>query len=289
MITDKILKIDLSFIPNEAISDELKNFSTAPIIYPYSEENILDEINKGNIDVKQATELMKKANDYKANYWALERALLELGESSAKIKNYSLAETIFKYLLSIGSKVPNIMEGLIKIYLENNDKDRLTWIFEKIDEQLNENKEHYYSKTELNALKIKYGKHFFTNDQIWASFNKQLSNSNNFYEHSNIYNQMGLFLLKEGKRNEAVHKFILSYLAEFQYSFILDQSFNSNNCERYKKMEFVSGRVKTFLKKAKLELYTEAISKLIVVFLSKFPKTDMKELKNNLAQILKNT
>lgn len=285
ILSEILLKIDLSFFPKDEFSPTLFEISEKPMLYPYAKEDILDFLNRKKVSLISSTKLMKLSNDFKSNYWLFEKELIEKGFDLLNEDKTDLAELCFRYLIEIGSKSPLVKEELIKIFIKRRDDKNLKWIFENIEEQLNDKTDYHYFKSKVSALKIKYGKNLFSNDQICVSFNKRLNSTTNFNEHSTIYREMSKYLLQEGNYKEAAHKFILSFIAEAQYCFILDQELNSNHFNQYIDVNFIKGRISGFLKKTNYQKYCDKISDLLLIYLSQFPTTDYNELKKGLAEL----
>ncbi len=171
ILSEILLKIDLSLLSKDIFPQTLFEISEKPMLYPYAKEDILNFLNRKKINLISATEIMKLSNDYKNNYWLFEKALIERGFELLNEDKTDFAEICFRYLIDIGSKSPLVKEELIKIFIKKRDDKNLKWIFDNIEEQLNDKTDYHYFKSKISALKIKYGKSLFSNDQIWASFN----------------------------------------------------------------------------------------------------------------------
>lgn len=286
LISKKLMEIDISFICKDELSPELIQLSKKPMVYPYEKEDILDFLEKNNVDTKTSIEFMNLLKIYKDNYWDFERVLLEEGSKYLNKNKVEVAELCFEYLINIGSKFPIVKEQLIKIYNENNNEKKLKWIFDKIEEHLNEEQDYHQFKKKISTLKIKYGKKYFTNDQIWAGFNKRLQ-IKDFNEHAKIYSEMSEFLLQEKKYKDAVLFAILSYIAEAQYRYILDHSINTNSFNYYKDLDKIKNRMSSILKKTKYDSYSDNLSELILSYISQIPNAKYDELKQGLSDLLK--
>lgn len=156
MPNGNILKIDISFIPSEGISKELLDLSKKKMVFPYSEQNLMDLVAENQINVKEATVMFKNLNNLKDNYWKFESTLIEFGNSLFKNRKLDLSEKIFNYLIELGSKSPIVKESLIKIYIKKGDRNGIKWVFERIGEQLNDKIDYHYYKKKIIAIKIKY-------------------------------------------------------------------------------------------------------------------------------------
>jgi hypothetical protein len=158
ILSELLLKIDLSFLPKDEFSPNLLNLSKEPMLYPYTNEDILDFLDRKKISFDSSLEIMSLSSDYNDNYWFFEKKLMEKGSELLNEDKTDLAELCFRYLIEIGSKSPLVKENLIKIYIKRRDEKNLKWIFDNIEEQLNDKTDYHYFKRKISALKIKYGK-----------------------------------------------------------------------------------------------------------------------------------
>lgn len=100
---------------------------------------------------------------------------------------------------------------------------------------------------------------------------------------------MSKFLLQEGNYVEAVHNYILSFVAEAQYCFILDKGLNINHFNRYVDINFIKGKMIGILKKTNYQQYCDKIGDLLFTYLSQFPNANYKELKKGLSEVFNQT
>jgi lipopolysaccharide biosynthesis regulator YciM len=253
---------------------------------PYESNSELKKLINDSDDFDRMKTKIQENSKAQNNFWKKEDELLNRGNEYFDKQKYKEAENIFRQLVEIGSKRSDVKETLIKIFRINNDKDGITWIKNKIEEQLNDPIDYHYEKSKLNKLKIKYSSDLYTNDELWGSFQKQLLNTNDFNQHSSIRSLMTEILLKEKNYKDAVFTILMSYRDEAFASYLMDTKLNSENYKRYFSKEYISGRIKRTVKKAKYEKLLNSISDLALKQIIKIPKDDMRELKIELVNLL---
>ncbi len=131
------MKIDLSFIPEDHLTNKIKKLLDKEFEYPYTDE---DKFTPNFIKSKRIKfEDLPDADIRlirKQNFKKLEKELLDLACKEKKKGNLELAVEIFRYLVEIGTKYAKPKEELAKIYLETGNKRCLKWICNKIKIQL---------------------------------------------------------------------------------------------------------------------------------------------------------
>jgi len=253
---------------------------------PYKINSDLDKIIDESKDISQIKQKIEERSSALNNFWERETELLKIGNQHFESENYSEAEKVFKQLIEAGSKRSDVKEMLIQIYKKMNDNNGISWIKSKIEEQLNDPIDYHYEKSKLNRLKLKYASDLYTNDEIWSSFQKQLSVTNDFRQHSSIRELMTEILLKEKRNKDAVYTIILAYRDEAMSSYLMDTQLNSENYKRYYAKDYIIGRIKKVVKKAKYEQSIEEIAELTLKQIVKLPKDNMQELKTELNNLL---
>jgi lipopolysaccharide biosynthesis regulator YciM len=253
---------------------------------PYKVNSNFDNIIKESKDISVIKNKLYERNDALNKLWEKETELLNIGNEYYKNQNYSEAEKAFKQLIEIGSKRAVAKEMLIKVYKAQNDKNGISWIKEKIEEQLNDPVDYHYEKSKLNKLKLKYSSDLYTNDEIWSSFQKQLSSTKDFNQYARIRELMTEILLKEKKYKDAVYTIILAYRDEATGFFLMDIQLNSENYKRYFTKEYITGRIKRVVKKAKYEKLLDDIAEISLKQIINIPKDNMQELKSELSDLL---
>lgn len=264
----------------------IRNTENKKTIDPYKINSDLDKIIDESKDISQIKKKIEVRSSALNNFCEREIELLKIGNQHFESENYSEAEKVFKQLIEAGSKRSNVKEMLIQIYKKMNDHNGISWIKSKIEEQLNNPIDYHYEKSKLNKLKIKYASDLYTNDEIWASFQKQLSNTKDFIQHAKIRDSMTEILLKEKRFKDAVYTSILAYRDEATGSYLMDTQLNSENYKRYFSKDYVAGRIKRVIKKAKYEKLLNSISELALKQIIKIPKDNMQELKTELNDLL---
>lgn len=255
---------------------------------PYKANSDLDKILNESKDLSEIKQKIQERNNVLNNFWEKESELLKVGNEYFENKNYTEAAKIFKQLIETGSKRTDIKEKLISIYKIQNEIDGINWIKIKIEEQLNDPIDYHYEKSKLNKLKLKYFSNLYTNDEIWYSFQKLLSNTNDFNQHAKIRELMTEILLKEKRYKDAVYTILLALRDEATGSYLMDIQLNSENYKRYFSKEYIISRIKRTVKKAKYEKLLDKISDLTLRHIIKIPKDNMQVLKSELSELLKN-
>lgn len=282
-----LIKVDLSFIPKNQITPNLLEFSTRNISNPYhGNENLINDLLSNENMAENILPLIKEHNKGKENFWELEKTLLEFANQQFESENIELAEKCYRYLVEIGSKLAQVKEKLIDIYKNTENQEGLKWIRNQIEEQLNNLKDFHHQKSKLLRLKTKYMEFLYTKDEAWASFNKQLCQTDNLNEHAAIYEEMSKFLLTEKKNKDAVLMNIFALRAEALQTYLMDQSLNSNFFEKYMSEQIINGRIAGVLRKAKLSNRNKEITTTIINYFSTFPNDDFKQFKEQLLIIL---
>jgi hypothetical protein len=256
---------------------------------PYESNSDLKKLINESDDFEEIKKKIQENSKVQNDFWKKEDELLNRGNECFYKQEYKEAENIFRQLVEIGSKRSDVKEILIKVFKINNDKDGIIWIKNKIEEQLNDPIDYHYEKSKLNKLKIKYSSDLYSNDELWASFQKQLSNTNDFNQHSSIRSLMTEILLKEKKYKDAIFTILMSYRDEAIASYLMDINLNSENYKRYFSKDYISGRIKRTVKKAKYEKLLDSISELALKQIIKIPNDDMRELKKELVNLLNST
>ena len=253
---------------------------------PYKVNSNFDNIIKESKDISVIKNKLYERNDALNKLWEKETELLNVGNEYYKNQNYSEAEKAFKQLIEIGSKRTVAKEMLIKVYKAQNDKNGISWIKEKIEEQLNDPVDYHYEKSKLNKLKLKYSSDLYTNDEIWSGFQKQLSSTKDFNQYARIRELMTEILLKEKRYKDAVYTIILAYRDEATGFYLMDIQLNSENYKRYFTKEYITGRIKRVVKKAKYEKLLDDIAEISLKQIINIPKDNMQELKSELSDLL---
>lgn len=256
------------------------------ILDPYKINFNFNKIIEESKDISQIKQKLDEKSNALNNLWAKETELLKIGNEHFKNQRYTEAEKVFKKLIEIGSKRTDVKEMLIKIYKNQKDDNGISWIKSKIEEQLDDPKDYHYEKSKLNKLKLEYASDLYTNDEIWSSFQKQLSATNDFRQHSGIRVLMSDILLKEKRNKDAVYTIILSYRDEAMSSYLMDTQLNSENYKRYYSKDYIIGRIKKVVKKAKYEKIIEEIAELTLKQIIQLPKDNLQELKTELNNLL---
>lgn len=253
---------------------------------PYKINPDFDKIIEKSKDISQIKQKLDEKNNALNNLWEKETEFLRIGNELFENKNYIEAEKLFKQLIEIGSKRSDVKEILIKVYKNQNDDGGISWIKSKIEEQLNDPVDYHYEKSKLNKLKMKYASDLYTNDEIWSSFQKQLSATNDFRQHSIIRVLMSEILLQEKRNKDAVYTIILSYRDEAMSSYLMDTQLNSENYKRYYSKDYIIGRIKKVVKKANYEKIIDDIAEITLKQIMKLPNDDTQELKTELNNLL---
>ena len=263
-----------------------KKTDNKEMLDPYKINSDMDKIIEESKDISQIKQKLDEKNNALNNLWEKETELLKIGNDNFDNENYSEAEKSFKELIEIGSKRTVVKEMLIKIYKKQNNDNGISWIKSKIEEQLNDPIDYHYEKSKLNRLKLKYASDLYTDDEIWSSFQKQLSVTNDFRQHSSIRELMTEILLKEKRNKDAVYTIILAYRDEAMSSYLMDTQLNSENYKRYYSKDYIIGKIKKVVKKSKYEQIINEIAELTLKQIIKLPKDNMKELKTELNNLL---
>ncbi len=131
--------VDLSFLPKELISAELREASMARIEYPYIHNNIFtDDLLIMDSELSKNAAFVQSRNQFRQNFWEFEDKLLILADNLYEEGNSDLAENCYRYLMDIGSKLAHVKERLILIYLENKNKIGLRDVKRAVKKQLKE-------------------------------------------------------------------------------------------------------------------------------------------------------
>lgn len=264
----------------------IKKSENKKTIDPYKINTDLDKIINESEDISQIKQKIEERTNALNNFWEKENEFIKIGNKHFESENYSEAEKVFKQLIEAGSKRSDVKEMLIQIYKMKNDNNGISWIKNKIEEQLNDPVDYHYEKSKLNKLKIKYSSELYTNDEIWSSFQKQLASIKDFNQQARIRELMTEILLKEKKYKDAVYTIILSYRDEVTGSYLMDIQLNSENYKRYFTKEYIIGRIKRVVKKAKYEKLLDDISEITLKQIINIPKDNMQELKSELNDLL---
>ena len=128
-----LMSIDLSFIPEDILTDEIIESAQRPIIYPY-DNSLEDKILQDYFNLSEQAYLMKKLGEYKSNYSHLELLLLSKAGKLYKDKRFDVAENIYKFLVEdYGSKLFQVVDQLFKIYKKMKNQAYQEWLLEARD------------------------------------------------------------------------------------------------------------------------------------------------------------
>jgi hypothetical protein len=135
------MKIDLSFIPEEILTEKIKKLKDLEFEYPYTDEdkfspNFIKSKRTHFEDLPDVDIRLQKRQNYKK----LEKALLDLACKQKKAGNLEIAVEIFRFLVEIGSKYAKPKEELARLYAKTGNKRCLKWICNKIRTQLSSDK-----------------------------------------------------------------------------------------------------------------------------------------------------
>lgn len=256
---------------------------------PYKINSDIDKIIEESKDIYQIKQRLDEKSNALNNLWKKETELIKIGNDYFENQNFTEAENAFKSLIEMGSKLTHVKEMLIEIYKNQNNDNGISWIKIKIEEQLNDPVDYHYEKMKLNKLKLKYSSDLYTNDEIWSSLQKQLSSTKDFLQHARIRELMTEILLKEKKYKDAVFTIILAYRDEATSSYLMDTRFNPEIYKRYLTKEYMTGRIKRVVKKAKYEKLLNDIVDITLKHIINIPKDNMQELKTELNDLLNNS
>lgn len=263
-----------------------KNKTTLPLNAPYKKNSNLDEILDSTNDFSKISKKIKEQNKTMNDFWANETKMIKTATELYKKKNYEESEKLFKELVESGSKLTIAKENLIKIYKRLNNSDGIEWIKEKIEEQLKDPVDYHHEKSKLNKLKMKYALDFYTYDELWSSFQKQIASNSNFSEHSNIRVHMAEIFLKEEKFKDAIFTIIMAYRDEAMSSYLMDIKLNSENHKRYFDKEYIVDKIRRTVEKTKYKNNIEKIAELVLKQIILIPNDDIGQLKNELIELL---
>lgn len=151
------MKIDISFIPDEKLSNDLKEKSKQPIEYPYIKNYayIDKELDNGK-GAAECLSLLERRRQYRHNYYALENVLFEFGKEEYHKQNNELAKKSLQYLMEIGSKKPEVRDILVKLYIKEKNLLGLKWIAGRIKNDLKDDLIDDAGKQKLKKIKSKY-------------------------------------------------------------------------------------------------------------------------------------
>ena len=131
-----LMSIDLSFIPEDILTDEIIESAQRPIIYPY-DNSLEDKILQDYFNLSEQAYLMKKLGEYKSNYSHLELLLLSKAGKLYKDKRFDVAENIYKFLVEdYGSKLFQVVDQLFKIYKKMKNQDGYSHIARIVENTL---------------------------------------------------------------------------------------------------------------------------------------------------------
>lgn len=149
--------IDISFVPNDLIPNDLAKLSKQKFEYPYIENNNLRNINEKGVPLRQKkAKLFLDREQYRKNYRDFEENFLKFSISLFNQKQYDLSKRCLEYLNEIGSKLVGVKEYLLKIYKKEHDLKNLKRVISKIDRELSIESDFNRQFKKLKALKDKY-------------------------------------------------------------------------------------------------------------------------------------
>ncbi len=131
--------VDLSFIPDELITEELRQVTTQKIEYPYSSSQMFSNNAVAvNPVSRKNNRFITNRMRFRENYKKFELEMFNLARELYRKKDYHLAGKCFRYLVEVGSKQVSSKEYLLKTYIKLRDGQGIKWIKKRLENQLRE-------------------------------------------------------------------------------------------------------------------------------------------------------
>lgn len=256
-LSEKLIKIDISFIPVDKLPMEIIQLAKKEIISHKNNDHQIFEI--ANKDIPLA--------------WNIIFQLEKYADKLFKEQDFVLACKIYRYLIETYCFSLTGQENLLKIYIKENNLEGIKWVDEKINDDIIETRKRSVYNDKNWALKVKYAKYLGGFEKVLSEMENALTLASNREQTDILKCMSDLYFYNHQKSNGIVTgiKSAYSYLAWSNTS-------PYENPEEKFSTSSIEYHTEKILKKAKIKDKHDELFKIIKDCLNQYPRADFNAL-----------